>query len=54
MTRDLPDINAQLKVAIPQLILQIFQNRHYKQEGKPQAEVGPPGEGAGEEKPKAR
>lgn len=48
MTRVLLDISAQLGVAIPQLILQFSHNHHYRKEDKPHAEVGPPGEGAGE------
>lgn len=48
MTRVLPEISVQLRAAIPQLILQFSHNHHYRKEDKPQAEVGPPGEGAGE------
>lgn len=43
MTRVLPDISAQLKVNVPQLILQVSHNHYYRKEEKPQAEVGPMG-----------
>lgn len=48
MTRILPDINAQHGVTVPPLILQFSYNCHYRKEEKPQAEAGPPEEGAGE------
>lgn len=45
MTRVLP-ISVQFMVAVPQLIFQFFLNYHYRKKEKPQAEVGPRGEGA--------
>lgn len=54
MIRILRDISAQHRVSIPELILQFSYNCHYSKEEKPQAEAGPPEEGAGEERPKER